>query len=55
MPMTDCLADERTARNEKPPLPVAIASTPKVTMAPVASLNADSLITVCATRSRMRT
>ena len=34
---------------------MATANTPKVTIAPVASLNADSLITVCATRSRMLT
>ena len=41
--------------NEKSPLPVATDSTPNVTIAPMASLKADSLITVCATRSRMRT
>jgi hypothetical protein len=34
-------------------LAVATASTPKVTMAPMASLNADSLMTVCATRPRI--
>ena len=34
---------------------MATPSTPTVTIAPVASLNADSLITVCATRSRILT
>jgi hypothetical protein len=37
------------------PVPIATPRTPNVTMAPVASLNADSLITVCATRSRICT
>src|SRR5215472_10858017 len=41
--------------NENSPVPIATVSTPKVTIAPVASLNADSHITVCATRSRMWT
>ena len=36
-------------------MPAATASTAKVPIAPVASLNADSLITVCATRSRILT
>ena len=56
MPMIDCLSrSNRDDANENSPLPVATASTPKVTIAPMASLNADSLITVCATRSRMWT
>ena len=38
--------------NENSPVPIATVSTPKVTIAPVASLKADSLITICATRSR---
>lgn len=36
---------------EKPPFPVAIAKTAKVIMAPVASLKADSLVTVWETLS----
>ena len=32
-----------------------MASTVKVTIAPIASLNADSLMIVCATRSLIRT
>jgi hypothetical protein len=45
----------REPDSENSPEPMAMASTVKVTMAPVASLNADSDITVCATRSRIGT
>ncbi len=38
--------------NENSPVPIATVNTPNVTIAPVASLKADSHITVCATRSR---
>ncbi len=56
MPITDCLKKSNIdCASENSPLPVATASTPKVTIAAMASLNADSLITVCATRSRIRT
>ena len=56
MPMNDCLSrSNNDAVSENSPVPMATASTPKVTMAPMASLNADSLITVCATRSRILT
>jgi hypothetical protein len=55
MPTTDCLSRSNSdAVNENSPVPIATASTAKVMIAPIASLNADSLITVCATRSRMR-
>ena len=54
--MADCLSrSNNEPASENPPVPIATASTPKVTIAPMASLNADSLITVCATRSRIFT
>ena len=54
--MTDCWSRSRSeCVSENSPLPVATASTLKVRIAPIASLKADSLITVCATRSRIRT
>ena len=43
------------APSENSPVPMAMPSTVKVAIAPMASLNADSDITVCATRSRTRT
>src|SRR5665213_89893 len=56
MPTAACLKRSMTDPvSENSPVPIATASTPKVTMAPMASLNADSLITVCATRSRILT
>ncbi len=56
MPTADCLnSSNNDAPSENSPVPMATANTPKVTMAPMASLNADSLITVCATRSRILT
>ena len=56
MPTTDCFTrSNKDEASENSPLPVAAASTPKVTIAAIASLNADSLITVCATRSRIWT
>ena len=56
MPTADCLNSSNSdAASENSPVPMATPSTPKVTIAPMASLNANSLITVCATRSRMLT
>ena len=47
MPTIDCLSkSSRDDVNENSPVPIATASTPKVTIAPMASLNANSLITV---------
>ena len=56
MPNGACLTRSRPGErpSENSPLPLATASTANVTIAPVASLNADSPITVCATRSRIR-
>jgi len=46
-PTTVCLRNSSAeSANENPPVPMATARTPKVTIAPIASLNADSLITV---------
>ena len=56
MPPTDCCSRSSIdVESENSPLPVATASTVKLRIAAIASLNADSLITVCATRARIRT
>ena len=53
-PMTDCFSrSDSDDISENSPFPVAAASTAKVTIDATASLNADSIITVCATPSRM--
>src|SRR4029079_17141314 len=55
IPITDCSASANSDdASESGALPVAADNRLNVRMADTASLNADSLITVCATRSRMR-
>jgi hypothetical protein len=55
-PNPDCLARSRSAAGtETPPCRARLPRTAKVAMAPVASLKADSDITVCATRSLILT
>jgi len=56
IPITDCLSRSEIAlTTENSSLPIATASTLKVRIAAIGSLNADSLVTVCATRSLIRT
>ena len=52
--MSDCLSSPTTlSPNEKLLLLITILNTVKVSIAPMASLNADSVITVCATLARI--
>ena len=56
IPIADCLIrSNNDPVNENSPVPLATVSSVKVTIAPIASLNADLLTMVCATRSRMCT
>ena len=54
IPITACLSrSNRDAAIENSPVPMATVNTASVIIAPVASLNADSAMTVWATRSRI--